>query len=150
MTANGRDFVTAPGGSMPSVLCRRLVHARNLTLQERSGYPDMRATVLFLAVVVLATVTLAGAQSATAGSNSDRKVVSRVAPVYPELARKMHIQGIVKVEAIVRANGSVKSTRVLGGNPVLVDAAQDAVAKWKFEAAQGETTEVVQVSFEQR
>jgi TonB family protein len=110
----------------------------------------MRTTVLFLAMVVLAAATLAGAQSATAGSNSDRKVASRVAPVYPELARKMHIHGIVKVEAIVRPNGSVKSTRVLGGNPVLVEAAQDAVVKWKFEAAPGETTEVVQVSFEER
>ena len=60
----------------------------------------------------------------------------------------MHIRGTVKVEAIVRPNGTVKSTRVLGGNPVLVQSAEDAVAKWKFEPAQGETTEVVQLSFE--
>ena len=42
----------------------------------------------------------------------------------------------------------MKSTRVLGGNPVLVDAAIDAVGKWKFETAQNETTEVLQVAFE--
>jgi outer membrane biosynthesis protein TonB len=59
----------------------------------------------------------------------------------------MHIQGIVKIEAVVRPNGSVKSTRVLGGNPVLVDAAADAVSKWKFETGQSETTEVVQLTF---
>ncbi|HVN17515.1 MAG TPA: energy transducer TonB [Dongiaceae bacterium] len=75
-------------------------------------------------------------------------MASRTAPVYPELARKMHIHGIVKVEAIVRPNGTVKSTRVLGGNPVLVEAAQDAVGKWKFEPAQSETTEIVQLAFE--
>jgi TonB family protein len=109
----------------------------------------MRKIVLFLAMTVLmASTTLAGAQGATATTASDRKVSSRVSPVYPELAKKMHIHGVVKVEVIVRPNGSVKSTRVLGGNPVLVDAAQDAVGKWKFEAGQGETTEVVQVSFE--
>jgi TonB family protein len=109
----------------------------------------MRKTVLFLAVIVtIAVTTVAGAQSATATTNSDRKVASRVSPVYPELAKKMHIHGVVKVEVIVRPNGSVKSTRVLGGNPVLVDAAQDAVGRWKFETAAGETTEVVQVSFE--
>ena len=39
-------------------------------------------------------------------------------------------------------------TRVLGGNPVLVESAQDAVGKWKFEPAQNETTEIVQVAFE--
>jgi outer membrane biosynthesis protein TonB len=42
----------------------------------------------------------------------------------------------------------VKSTRVLGGNPVLVDAAQEAVGKWKFEPTQAETTEPVQLTFD--
>ena len=60
----------------------------------------------------------------------------------------MHIHGVVRVEAVVRPNGTVKTTRVLGGNPVLVDAAVDAVGKWKFEPTQGETTEIVQLSFE--
>jgi TonB family protein len=60
----------------------------------------------------------------------------------------MHIHGIVRVEVIVRPNGSVKSSRVLGGNPVLVESAQDAVGKWKFEPTQAETTEIVQLAFE--
>jgi TonB family protein len=59
----------------------------------------------------------------------------------------MNIQGTVKVEAIVKPDGSVKHTRVLGGNPVFVDAASEAVAKWKFEAAPNETTEAVQLVF---
>ena len=49
---------------------------------------------------------------------------------------------------MVRSNGSVKSTRILGGNPVLVDAALEAVGKWRFEAAQSESAEVVQIVFE--
>jgi len=109
----------------------------------------MRIGVLILAGVLAAlTPTLANAQSSTVSSNSERKVASRVAAVYPELAKKMHIHGTVRVEAVVRPNGTVKSTRVLGGNPVLVDAAQDAVTKWKFEPGQAETTEVVQLAFE--
>lgn len=92
--------------------------------------------------------TLAVAQTATESSKSERKVTARVAPNYPELAKKMHIHGLVRVEAVVRPNGSVKSTRVLGGNPVLVDAALDAVGKWKFESGQSETTEIVQLVFE--
>jgi|SRR5271166_2370768 len=109
----------------------------------------MRRTVLLISSVVIAVaVGVAGAQSAAVANSSDRKVSSRVAPVYPELAKKMHIHGAVRVEAIVRPNGTVKTTRVLGGNPVLVDAAQEAVGKWKFEPASGETTEVVQLAFE--
>jgi TonB family protein len=76
-----------------------------------------------------------------------RKIAFRAEPEYPELAKKARLQGVVKVEAIVRPNGSVKSTRVVGGNPVLVEAATNAVSKWRFEPAPGETTEVVQVTF---
>jgi len=109
----------------------------------------MRRSVSIITVALLAlTANLVTAQSAPVSANTERKIASRFAPNYPDLAKKMHIHGIVKVEAIVRANGSVKATRVLGGNPVLVDAAIDAVNKWKFEPAQNETTEVVQLSFE--
>ena len=109
----------------------------------------MRRSVLITTVALIAfTASLASPQNGSAGANSDRKVSSRVSPTYPELAKKMHIHGAVRVEAVVRPNGSVKSTRVLGGNPVLVDAALEAVAKWKFESAQSETTEVVQLVFE--
>lgn len=102
---------------------------------------------LIMVALVATTTLLANAQSGSS-ANSDRKVATRVAPVYPELAKRMHIHGVVKVEAIVRPNGAVKSTRVLGGNPVLVDAAQQAIAKWKFEPAQAETTEIVQLTFD--
>ena len=63
-------------------------------------------------------------------------MTSRVDPVYRGLAKKMHIHGHVRIEAIVRASGALKSTRVRGGNPVLVDAALDAVGKWNFEPLQ--------------
>jgi TonB family protein len=109
----------------------------------------MRRGVSLVTVVLIALASsLATAQGASTSGAAERKISARVAPTYPELARKMHIHGVVKVEALVRPNGSVKSTRVLGGNPVLVDAALDAVNKWKFEPSQNETTEVVQLAFE--
>jgi TonB family protein len=103
---------------------------------------------LFAIALVVLTTGLVNAQSAPASAHSDRKVASRFPPSYPELAKKMHIHGVVRVEAVVRPNGSVKTTRVLGGNPVLVDAAVEAIGKWKFESGQSETTEVVQLAFE--
>jgi TonB family protein len=113
-----------------------------------SGENEMGRSVTFiLTVAMILTASMAGAQDNSVSASSDRKVANRIAPVYPELAKKMHIHGAVRVEAIVRPNGSVKSTRVLGGNPVLVEAAADAVAKWKFVASQGETTEIVQLIF---
>lgn len=108
----------------------------------------MRSGVLILAVMLVIPSNLAYAQNTTVASSSERKIAARVAPAYPDLAKKMHIRGVVRIEAIVRPNGTVKSTRVLGGNPVLVESAQDAVGKWKFEPGQSETTEVVQLAFE--
>jgi TonB family protein len=112
----------------------------------------MRKSVLFVflsfSVLFSLLAVLATAQSTAGAAASARKVTSRVAPTYPELAAKMHIHGAVRIEAMVRPNGTVRSTRVLGGNPVLVSAAQSAVEKWKFEPAQNESAEVVQVSFE--
>jgi len=107
-----------------------------------------RVLLLLVAALIALTVSMEAAQSSSATTASDRKVTSKVSPVYPDLAKKMHIHGTVRVEAVVRPNGAVKTTRVLGGNPVLVDAALDAVGKWKFESAQAETTEVVQVTFD--
>jgi TonB family protein len=107
----------------------------------------MRKVIASAVILLTAVAGLATAQNTADTTASGRKVIARVAPVCPELARKMNIQGTVKLEAIVKPNGAVKTTRVLGGNPVLVEAAREALAKWKFEAAPNETTEVVQLVF---
>jgi TonB family protein len=106
----------------------------------------MRRSVSILLALLLASPAVTNPALAQ-GAAPERKVITRVAPAYPELAKKMRIQGVVKVEAVVRPNGTVKSTRVVGGNPVLVDAAADAVSKWKFEPGSGETTELIQLTF---
>lgn len=51
---------------------------------------------------------------------SARKIVTRATPAYPELARKMNLEGSVKVLVTVAPNGIVKSVHTIGGNPVLV------------------------------
>jgi TonB family protein len=106
----------------------------------------MRKVSAFI-ILGLAMTGLIGSSGLARAANAERKIVSRTEPSYPALAIRMHIQGIVKLEAVVRPNGTVKSTRVIGGNPVLVDAATAAVGKWKFEAGPNETTEIVQVTF---
>jgi TonB family protein len=76
-----------------------------------------------------------------------RKVKTRVTPVYPEIARRMNISGVVKLVVVVAPNGAVKSTKVLGGHPLLVSAAEDAVKKWKFEPSAQEDSGVVEFTF---
>ncbi len=76
-----------------------------------------------------------------------RKVKTRVAPAYPELAKRMNVTGKVKIEVVITPEGHVKSARVVGGHPLLVQACEDAVKEWKFMPASEETTQVVEFEF---
>lgn len=78
----------------------------------------------------------------------NRKVKLKIAPVYPDIARRMNISGTVRVAVVVAPNGSLKSTKVVGGHPLLVTAALDALRRWKFEAAPTESTGVVEFKFQ--
>jgi TonB family protein len=80
-------------------------------------------------------------------SVTDRRVVTKVVPQYPSLARTMNISGTVKVDVLVAPNGAAKSLEVKGGHPVLVNAAENAVREWKWEPAAHETHEIVELRF---
>jgi len=101
-------------------------------------------TVLAVCWTLVAGVGFSFAQE----DQGDRKVVSRVVPEYPEMARTLKLSGSVKVEVLVLPNGTVKSLQVKGGHPVLAQAAAEAVRKWKWVPAKSETKEPVTVKFE--
>jgi TonB family protein len=105
---------------------------------------------LFILVIAVALTAIAVSKTsrAQARDHAERKVVSQVAPFYPEVAKRMRVTGVVKMEVVVRANGKVKSAKVLGGSPVLIESATDAVFKWRFEVAPEESTEAVQITFD--
>ena len=85
---------------------------------------------------------------AVAQGELTRKAKTKVAPVYPDLARRMNITGTVKVLVVVSPNGALKDTKIVGGNPLLVNAAMDALKKWKFEPADSESTGTVEFKFQ--
>jgi TonB family protein len=89
---------------------------------------------------------LAFAQSASL-EEGKRKVKTKVTPTYPELAKRMNVTGKVKIEVIITPDGRVKSTRAVGGHPLLVQACLDAVKEWKFVAAPEESTQTVEFEF---
>ena len=92
-------------------------------------------SVLLVVLLGLATIPKAlsaDAQSGQSGeSSSGRKIVKRVVPV----------------EALVLANGNVKSIQVKGGNPLLAQAAQNALREWKWAKAERESTEMLEFRF---
>jgi TonB family protein len=108
-------------------------------LESMFGWRNRR----WLAVAFLgASLFPAGASAAEAV----RKTVSKVQPAYPELARRMNVGGRVKIEVVIAPNGTIKSIRPLGGHPLLIKSATEALKTWRYEPGP-ETTTIVEFWF---
>ena len=62
-----------------------------------------------------------------------RKLVHSVRPVYPRAAKQAGIQGTVRLKAVIAKDGTVQGLKVLEGDPVLVEAAAEAVRQWRYQ-----------------
>jgi periplasmic protein TonB len=109
----------------------------------------MAGAVMGLALLLGAAAVApprAKAQDASTDA-SKRKVRTRVVPDYPPLAKQMNVAGKVKIEATIAADGHVTSTKAVGGSPLLINSAMDALKKWRFEPAPKESTEIIEFDF---
>jgi outer membrane biosynthesis protein TonB len=101
-------------------------------------------------LVVAATAILAAAMASAQQSvveEGKRKVKTRVNPQYSELARKMNLSGKVKIELVIAPDGHLKSTRPVGGHPLLVEPCLEALKEWRFETGPEETIQMVEFEF---
>jgi len=101
--------------------------------------------LLVAAAASFLLLSVASAQSAV--EEGKRKIKSRSNPSMPELARRMNISGKVKIEVVIAPDGHVKSSRPIGGHPVLVQSCLDSVKDWKFETGPEETTQIIEFDF---
>lgn len=85
--------------------------------------------------------------SAACAQESSRKVIAKTAPSYPELAKKMHVTGKVRLEVVVAPSGAVNAARLVGGNPVFEKSAIEAVKQWRFDPGPKETKAVIALEF---
>jgi len=67
-------------------------------------------------------------------SNADamKAATAKVQPEYPAVAKQLHLEGTVEVEAHIAEDGSVDSVKPVTGNAVLANAAAAALKRWKF------------------
>ena len=96
---------------------------------------------------LLFTLIAAVAPRLDAQSAPSRQLLVKAAPIYPPIALVARLSGTVKLTAVVTPEGKVKSVHTIGGSPLFVPAAEQAVRRWKYEAAKLETTESVVVTF---
>src|SRR5260370_17686687 len=87
------------------------------------------------AVPTFAALVFAGASGFAQTSSMDeskRKVKTKTAPQYPELARRMNVAGKVKIEVVIAPDGRVKGTRIVTGHTMLDQACQYAVYQLRY------------------
>ena len=87
----------------------------------------------------------APAKMITIGGNVlEGKIIKRVIPLYPPLARQARISGTVKLHGVIGRDGAVRELQVLSGHPLLIKSAVDAVKQWVYQPTllNGEPVEV--------
>jgi protein TonB len=60
------------------------------------------------------------------------KLIHKINPIYPEIARLAHVIGTVILQAVIDEEGNVSQLKVLSGHPLLAPAAEEAVRQWKY------------------
>lgn len=72
------------------------------------------------------------------------RVLHKVSPDYPKKARKKHVEGVVRLHAIIGKDGAIRELTVISGDPLLTDAAIKAVRQWRYAPTllNGEPVEV--------
>ena len=98
---------------------------------------------IWTAALVLVGTSIGATRSQ---AQEGRKVLSQAQPDYPELAKRLRLQGKVKVQVIIGTDGIIKNTKIVGGNPVLVESTLEALKKWKY-APGSETTTTLEFDF---
>jgi TonB family protein len=77
-----------------------------------------------------------------------RRLIARVEPVYTFILRANHIGGTVRLKVTIAANGTVENADLLGGNPILGEAAMAAVKQWLYMPGRSRTIAEVSVPFD--
>ena len=67
------------------------------------------------------------------GMVREPRLITRVEPIYPGVAKQARIEGIVVLEAIITTEGRVASIKLISGHPLLVQAAMEAASQWVYE-----------------
>ena len=63
---------------------------------------------------------------------AEAKLINKVVPVYPALAKSARVQGIVEFSASISKEGNIENLQLVSGHPLLAKAARDAVLQWKY------------------
>ncbi|MGD0568983.1 MAG: TonB family protein [Candidatus Sulfotelmatobacter sp.] len=83
-----------------------------------------------------------------AGNGSQRRLITRVEPQYPETLRQLNIGGTVRLQLTIAPRGNVENVNVLGGNPILAESAAAAAKHWIYSPGSSRSTIEITIPFD--
>jgi TonB family protein len=113
----------------------------------RHASKALRVCILLFIFGLLLTVFPHSAHAQSSVSSPPRQIKVTVKPEYSALAKRLNLNGAVKVEVQVAPDGKVKKAHVLGGHPVLAVDAEKAALLTQFEPGPKETTQILEFQF---
>jgi TonB family protein len=120
-----------------------------LKFVDATRQPRRGGLVLTLSLIALCGLFRGSLAAQIYDTNAEnRKVVSRIDPDYPDALKKLYIGGVVRVEVLVAPSGAVKSTKLLGGSPILGQSTMKALKQWRYAPAATDETLTVKVEFD--
>lgn len=102
------------------------------------------STLKFCAAFALVAMVCGVAASQ---AQESRKLIAQTQPEYNDLAKHLRLTGTVKIQVVIGTDGIIKNTKVVGGNPVLVESTLEALKKWKYAPSSSETTTMLEFNF---
>ena len=128
------NVVEAVAADGPQILREAAVNAVKQWKYEPFIIDGVKKPVTFTVVVKFRLASKKKKDKPVSLSAEEKpKLVKKVVPTYPEEAAKAGVEGKIVVEATTDKNGNVINAKVIDGNPVLNQAAIDAVKQWKYE-----------------
>jgi TonB family protein len=85
-----------------------------------------------------------------AGNDAQRRLITRIEPVYPDTLKHLGIGGTVRLRITISAKGNVENVELLGGNPILGESAELALKQWVYAAGDSRTFADVSIPFGSR
>jgi protein TonB len=125
----GGDRSGVPGGMLPSIPALAPTPAPAVEAAPARAKP----------------VPVAPKQVMAGGTVKMARLIHRVEPQYPPLARQMRVSGTVELTGIIATDGRIRELKLLSGSPLLARAALEAVRQWVYEPTllDGEPVELV-------
>ena len=112
-----------------------------------------RGLLLCLALIATGMISSLHAEKGDNPEKNDkpsRRLVYKVEPEYPWDLKRASIGGLVRLDIVISARGTVETVTPIGGNPVLLESAVRAVKRWRYAPADTETEILINIQFDSR